>query len=194
VPRTNETIDLLLTRRSSKAVTMVEPGPSAEDLELILRAGHRVPDHGKLGPWRFLVFRDEARAEFGALLRQILETREPDAGETRLELEETRFTRAPLVVGVVSQVDPNHKIPEWEQVLSAGAACQNMLVAANALGFTAQWLTEWYAYDPDVDAALGVGTNERIAGFLYFGSRSEPADERPRPPLEDRITHWRAKG
>lgn len=190
--RSQETIDLLLTRRSVKPMTMIEPGPSEEETEIILRAGARVPDHGKLAPWRFILFRGAARGEFGKLLRERYRTLEPRAGEDALKIEAERFLRAPLVVAVVSRIVPSVKAPEWEQVLSAGASCQNMLVAATALGYACSWLTEWCAYDAEIGRSLGLGDNERVAGFLYFGSPSVPKDERERPVLAEICSAWKA--
>lgn len=190
VPRSPETVDLLLTRRSAKALTMVEPGPNEDELQTILTAGARVPDHGKLAPWRFIVFKGEARAAFGAELARIYAAVQPGATEDQIGFEANRLTRAPVVVAVVSRVTPGIKIPEWEQVLSAGAVCQNMLVAATALGFGAQWLTEWYAFDPQVNALLGLQENEKVAGFIYLGSESVAKDERPRPVLADITSEW----
>jgi nitroreductase len=191
VPRSPETVELLLTRRSAKALTMVEPGPNEEELRTILTAGARVPDHGKLAPWRFIIFRGEARAAFGAELARIHAAAQPGATAEQTGFEANRLTRAPVVVAVISRVTPGIKIPEWEQVLSAGAACQNMLVAATALGFGAQWLTEWYAFDPQVNALLGLKENEKVAGFIYLGSESVAKDERPRPVLADITSEWR---
>ena len=183
---------LLTTRRSVVARDMIPEGPDAADLDIILTAGLRVPDHGKLGPWRFIVFEGEARAAFGAVLEQAyLQSGMPDEDERR-EFERTRFLRAGTVVAVVSVVTPGIKIPEWEQVLSAGAACQNMLNAATALGHAAQWLTEWYAYDGYVRAALELEENEKIAGFLYFGAAAGVPKERVRPTPEERVSRWRA--
>lgn len=193
MPRSPETIDLLLKRRSTKALTMVEPGPDAGELETILRAGARVPDHGKLAPWRFIIFRGEARAAFGAELARLFASAEPRATEDQITFEAGRFTRAPVVVAVISRVMPGIKIPEWEQTLSVGAVCQNMLVAATALGFGAQWLTEWYAYSEEVNRVLGLRENERVAGYLYFGSESVPKDERPRPELSEITSEWSPK-
>ncbi|MGX1199509.1 nitroreductase family protein [Parvibaculum sp. MBR-TMA-1.3b-4.2] len=193
-PRSPETIELLLKRRSAKALTMSEPGPSETEIETILRAGARVPDHGKLAPWRFILFEGEARREFGTHLADAYSKNEPRAGEDQLEVEANRFMRAPLVICVVSRVDPQHpKIPAWEQTLSVGAVCQNMLIAATALGYASQWLTEWYSFDKDIAKALGLGEKERVAGFLYFGTPTQPKDERPRPELSDIVTRWTAE-
>lgn len=193
MPRSQETIDLLLTRRSAKALTMTAPGPDDAELETILRAGARVPDHGKLAPWRFILFKGEARAKFGEELARIHAAAQPGATEDQIAFEANRLSRAPVVVAVISRVTPGIKIPEWEQLLSSGAVCQNMLVAATALGYGAQWLTEWYAFDADVNKVLGLGENERVAGYLYFGSESVPKDERPRPELSEITSDWNPK-
>lgn len=191
--RSPETIELLLTRRSAKALTMVEPGPDETELQTILRIGARVPDHGKLAPWRFVVFQGEARRAFGAILGRVYAKVQPNAGDDQIEFETNRFMRAPVVVAVISRVTPGIKIPEWEQLLSAGAVCQNMLVAATALGYGAQWLTEWYAFDPEAGRALGLKDNERVAGFIYLGSESVAKDERPRPELSEIVSVWQGQ-
>jgi nitroreductase len=187
-----EALDLLLRRRSASAKGLGEPGPSEEQVQLILQAGVRVPDHGKLAPWRFLLFSGEGRAEFGALLARIIAEREPDAGDFRLEMERKRFLRAPLVIGVISSPNAGKPVPEWEQRLSSGAVCQNMVIAATALGFGVQWITEWYAYDEAVNQALGLAEQERVAGYLYFGSRTESLRDRERPDPTKLAQAWRA--
>ncbi len=186
-----EIIDFLLTRRSVTARNLTEPGPSDAELDKILRAAHRVPDHGKLGPWRFIILRGDARVAFGEVLGAAYQAENPDAFDELIEVEKERFQRAPVIVTVTSRSTPEHKIPEWEQTLSSGAACMNMLNAAHALGLAAQWITEWPAYNADVAAALGVGENERIAGFIYIGSPAEPPDERTRPEIDDIVTEWK---
>ena len=149
-----------------------------------------MPDHGKLFPWRFILFEGEARARMGELLvRALLET-EPNASPDRIEQERGRFLRAPVVVGVVSRVREYHPIPIWEQELSAGAVCQTMLIAAHSLGYVGNWITEWYAYHPVVKDALALKSGERIAGFLYFGTSAKPLEERVRPDLESLITKF----
>jgi nitroreductase len=135
--RSPETLDLLLRRRSSSAKAMGEPGPSAEQTRLILQAGIRVPDHGKLSPWRFVVFEGEGRAEFGEVLARELAASKSNVSEALLRFERGRFLRAPLVIAIISSLQPDKPIPEWEQRLSAGAVCQTMLIAATALGFGA---------------------------------------------------------
>ncbi len=185
-----EIIDFLLTRRSVTARNLTEPGPSAEQLDMILRAAHRVPDHGKLGPWRFIILKGNARAAFGEILGAAYKKENPDAFDELIEVEKERFQRAPVIVAVTSRITPEHKIPEWEQTLSSGAACMNMLNAAHALGLAAQWITEWPAYNDDVAKALGVGAKERIAGFIYIGTAAQPPDERTRPEISDIVTEW----
>lgn len=186
----NTVINALHTRRSVLAANMAEPGPSAEQIDSILAAAHRVPDHGKLGPWRFIIFQGEARSRFGeALGKRFLETC-PGANEKQLEFESARFMRAPVVISVISSITPEHKVPVWEQELSAGAACQNILLAASAFGFGAQWLTEWYAFDKKIDSELGLTESERVAGFIYIGSFDEKPKERVRPELASRVSFY----
>jgi nitroreductase len=185
-----QALDLLLSRRSGSAKAMTGPGPDAGRLRQILAAGARVPDHGKLTPWRFIIFEGDARTRMGELLVDVLRASESEAGEVRIEMERGRFLRAPVVVAVVSRIVESLKAPEWEQVLSAGAACQNMLIAAHALGYVGNWITEWYAFDRKVLDRLGLAANERIAGYLYFGTAAEPLEERVRPDLDGLITHF----
>jgi len=183
-----DALTLLARRRSTVAKNMTGPGPDAGQLETLLQIGARTPDHGKLFPWRFVVFEGEARARFGDILEARLRELEPDGPAERYALERNRFMRAPVVIAVISDVTENHKIPEWEQVLSAGAVCQNMLIGASALGFAAQWLTEWYAYDRVVKVALGLAPGERVAGFIYVGSAACDAEERPRKA--PKVSRW----
>lgn len=183
-----ETLQLLARRRSTVAKCMSGPGPSQDQIDTLLRIAARTPDHGKLFPWRFIVFEGEARSRFGEILESRLRQIEPGGPEERYQFERERFERAPLVVAVISDVTPQHKIPEWEQVLSAGAVCFNLLVAASAMGFAGQWLTEWYAYDEVTCEALGLGENERVAGFIYVGTARDKPVERPRPA--PRVKHW----
>ena len=186
-------LELLLTRRSVKAAMLGEPGPSPDQLRTILTAAARVPDHKKLEPWRFIVFEGEARARFGEALAAgcAAEEKEPPSS-ARLETERTRLLRAPCVVAVVSRVTPSPAAPEWEQVLSCGAAGMNLCLAANALGFGTCWLTEWYAYSPAVKAALKLADNERVAGFIYIGTARERQGDRERPDLGRIATYWGA--
>jgi nitroreductase len=180
----NETVmEQLLTRRSVAANALGEPGPDGETLQTILTAAARVPDHKKLTPWRFIVLKDGARIAFGERLARICAANEPDASDIRLETERTRFTRGPVVVVVVSSPVEHPACPEWEQVLSAGAVCMNMLHAAVAAGYGAQWITEWYGFDPQVAGAFGLAPHERFAGFVYIGTAQEKPEERDRPDL-----------
>jgi len=188
---TNPILDHLLSRRSVSANGLGEPGPSADELELILRAASRVPDHKKLVPWRFLLFQGEVRASFGRVLAEVCAAEEKDSGAFRLENEARRLLRAPLVVAVISRVVKNPAAPEWEQILSAGAACQNLIVAASALGYGAQWITEWYGYSPGIRRALKLADNERVAGFVYIGTPKEKPEERERPNIADIVAPWR---
>lgn len=183
-------LDIITTRRSVSAKDMCEPGPSSEQLQTLLQAAHRVPDHGKLGPWRFVIFQGAARADFSRKLAAIYREENPDATEKLLQFQAEILTRAPLVIAVISTAGPHVKIPEWEQVLSAGAACQNILLAAHSMGFGAQWLTEWYGYSKKVNALFNMKDHHRIAGFIYIGSYQEKPEERVRPSLEERITYW----
>ena len=181
-----QTLDLLLSRRSGSAKTMKGPGPNADQLRRILAAGIRVPDHGKLTPWRFIVFEGEGRARMGEILAQCV-AGERESSPERVEQERNRFMRAPVVIGVVSRVREQIPIPVWEQELSAGAVCMTIVLAAHAMGFVANWITEWCAYHPQVLARLGLKPTERIAGFIYIGHPAEPLEDRPRP-LVDSIT------
>jgi len=183
-----DTLALLARRRSTLARKMTGPGPTAEEREALIRLAARTPDHGKLFPWRFLTFEGEARSRFGERLEARFKALEPEAPAERLALERTRFERAPLVVAVISDVTENHKIPEWEQVLSAGAVCQTMLIAASAMGYAAQWLTEWYAYDREIKTALGLASGERVAGFVYIGQAAQTPTERARKA--PRVQAW----
>jgi nitroreductase len=184
-----QTIDLLLSRRSGSAKTMTGPGPSPGELQTILAAASRVPDHGKLFPWRFIVIEGEARARLGTVLVECL--RQTDAvTDERAALEAARFLRAPVIVCVVSRVREAIPIPEWEQQLSAGAVCQTMLIAATALGYVANWLTEWCAYHPLVRERLGLKSGERIAGFIYIGKSAVALEERARPDLENFVSRF----
>jgi nitroreductase len=183
-----DAIDLLLSRRSGSAKAMTGPGPSKKQLAQILAAGGRVPDHGKLFPWRFIVFEGKGRERMGDILAEVMESE----GERAKQVEEERgrFLRAPLVIGVVSAAREHIKIPVWEQELSAGAVCQNILIAAHALGFVGNWLTEWYGYHPLVKERIGLKPGERVAGFIYIGKSDVPLEERPRPDMDKIVTRF----
>lgn len=184
-------LNFLSKRRSALVRSMAEPGPDEDQLELILRLAARSPDHRKLFPWRFLLFAGKTRAEFGEHLARIFQQDCPNTPKDRVEHERTRFLRAPLVVGAVSSPkDCPRGTPKWEQELSAGAVCMNMLLAARAAGFAAQWLTEWYAFDARTDKVLGLEEHERMAGFIYIGTATENPLERPRPNVPNLTEYW----
>ncbi|MCX5496917.1 nitroreductase [Kaistia dalseonensis] len=187
-----DTLDLLKTRRSIPAVNIVEPGPSDAQIEELLTIAARVPDHGKLVPWRFILFRGDSRRLAGEATAALMQRQRPDIDPKFIEFERNRFTRSPLVIAVVSRTVPDHpKIKEWEQVLSAGAVAMNLMVAANAMGFSTQWITEWVSYDPEARHILGLSDSERLAGLIHIGTRDIPPFERPRPNLADIVTDWK---
>jgi nitroreductase len=161
-------LEALTTRRSAAQLT--DPAPDDAALRLMLRAADRAPDHGKLRPWRFIVLRGRARERLGALMAEIVRRREPDAPEGVVERERLKPLRAPLILVVAAAVVEGHKIPVVEQVVAAGAAAQNVLLAAHALGWGAMWRTGAPAYDPEVKAALGLAPTDQIVGFLYLGT------------------------
>jgi nitroreductase len=183
-------IELLTTRRSVKAVELAGPPPSAAEIDTLITVASRVPDHGKLAPWRFIVFEGEARRAAGAAIAAAFRAKYPEAKPEQVEAERGRLSRAPLVIAVVSRAAPHAKIPEWEQVLSAGAAAMSLVFAAHALGYAANWITEWYAYDRGVLDAFGLKPHERIAGFVHIGRPPGPPEDRPRPPLAEIATRF----
>ncbi|MBM3529840.1 MAG: nitroreductase [Alphaproteobacteria bacterium] len=185
-----DAIDLLKTRRSVKPIELTGPGPDASQLATLLTVASRVPDHGKLTPWRFIVFEGGARLAAGESISRIFCDNRPDATPDQIEFERRRLARAPLVIAVVSRAGAHVKIPEWEQVLSAGAATMSLVFGAHALGYAANWITEWYAYDRRVLDALGVRPEERVAGFVHIGRPVKPPEERERPPLDMIVTRY----
>ncbi len=186
----NPTIALLRRRRSVPPMTMAGPGPTAAEMDTILSLAARVPDHGKLAPWRFILFEGEARARAGDLIAEVYAGDNPEALANRIELERKRLQHAPAVVAVVSRAAPHVKIPEWEQLMSAGAASMNLIVAANAMGFATAWLTEWYSYDARVAAALGLQPHEKLAGFVHVGRPTVAVEDRTRPVLAEIVTRF----
>ena len=181
-----ETLALLARRRSASAALLQAPAPSREELAELLRLAARAPDHGKLFPWRFIVLAGEAKAAFARELeRYAADQPSPDKALATL----AKLKTPPLTVAVVSRtIDSN--IPEWEQILSAGAVCENLLIAADAMGYAANWITDWYAYDERARRHLGLDARERIAGFVHLGTMPEPPLERVRPELDKLITVW----
>jgi nitroreductase len=185
-----DAIELLKTRRSMKPREMTAPGPSPAELETILTIGARVPDHGKLAPWRFIVFEGEARARAGDVIARVFTRKNPGASASDIEVEKKRLTDAPLVIGLVSFTKPHPKVPAWEQELSAGASAMNLVTAATALGYGACWLTGWYVSDRDVLDGLGLKADEKLAGLIHIGTPTRPSEDRPRPPLSDIVTRF----
>lgn len=184
-------LQFLLTRRSVVAAQLEEPGPDRSGIIEIIRVAIRVPDHKALVPWRFLIFTGEARADFGREICKIYESRQDDdCRERSLENERNRFLRAPVVIAVISSPVESIKVPQSEQLLSAGAACQNILHGAKALGYAGQWVTEWVAYDKEVHQLLHLEETETVAGFIYIGTASQVPNERIRVAPEDVMTDW----
>ena len=182
-------LDLLKTRRSGRPREMVGPGPSEDELRQILEVAMRVPDHGKLAPWRFVIVGKEQREHFALLLRRALQEEDPCAGPAHHEKADQFARQGEALVVVVSSPIQDHKIPVWEQELSAGAAAMNLLHAAHALGYVGGWITGWEAYSPKVNAAFA-GPGERIAGFIYIGSPGRELEERPRPDPDQIVRNW----
>ncbi|MBP7818333.1 MAG: nitroreductase [Phenylobacterium sp.] len=181
-----ELLRFLATRRSASAVTLAEPAPTASELDTLLRLAARVPDHGKLAPWRFIILEPAAKAVFADRLEALANSR----GDARAAAKLGKLKIPPLGVAVVSRPRPG-EIPEWEQLLSAGAVCTTLLYAAQALGYGANWITDWYAYDDEAKAILGLESEERVAGFIFLGTPKEPPQERERPDPAGLITAWR---
>ena len=185
-----DALELLKTRRSVKPIELGGPGPTEAEIESLLKIASRVPDHGKLAPWRFILFEGEARAAAGEAIASAFRANRPDATPDQIDFERKRLARAPLVIAVVSRAGPHVNIPEWEQQLSAGASAMTLVIAAHAMGYAASWITEWYAYDRRVLDALGLGANERIAGFVHIGRPAKPPEDRERPELNAIVTRF----
>ncbi len=188
-----DAIEAILTRRTVPQVKMAPPGPDAAELRLILEAGAAAPDHGKLRPWRFLVVQGEARLRLGELFAQALLRARPDAPEADVAKQRTGPLRAPVIVVVTAHpAEPRGKIPPIEQLMSAGAAVQNMLIAAHAQGFAAKWSTGLNAYDPAIKQGLGLAAEDQIIGFVYIGSYGTAQEPSPRPALDEVTRPWPA--
>lgn len=179
-------LEALFNRRSAPAPTLQQPGPSPEQMDLLIRLGMRVPDHGKIGPWRIVRFTAETKALVVEKLKALAESR----GERKDVGALIKMSTPPEMLMVVSAPIQPHKIPLWEQQLSAAAVCQNLLIAAGAMGYGANWITDWYAYDAEARAILGVKEDENVAGLIYLGTPSEPPLERERPDYDARIGWW----
>ncbi|MBR1222949.1 nitroreductase [Bradyrhizobium sp. U87765 SZCCT0131] len=186
----SDTLQLLKTRRSAKPREMSGPGPSPAELDTILTIGARVPDHGKIAPWRFIVFEGDARLKAGDVIARVFAAKNPDASREQIEIERHRLAEAPLVIAVISAPRAHPKVPAWEQELSAGASAMNIVTAANALGYVANWLTGWFSFDRDVLTALGLRADEKMAGFIHIGRIDHPVEDRPRPNLAEIVTRF----
>lgn len=183
-------LEPLLTRRSLGVKEFTAPAPSDAELELILKAGTRVPDHGKLTPWRIKVIKAEGQKKLGDLFAQIFVAQHPDANEAQINFERARPSRSPLLLAVISMTVKDSK-PIWEQELSAGAVCMNILHAAHMLGYGAKWITEWPAFEPEVVKALGGRDGDKLAGFILLGTKTLTPEDRPRPELSTVVEEWR---
>ena len=182
--RSDAVLARLAVRRSASAQLLAAPGPSEAEIEQILHLGARTPDHGKLFPWRFVVLGPQSRAELSEALAALAETQ----GRIDKDLAVlAKLANPPLTIMVVSTPIQGHKVPVWEQQLSAGAVCMNIEHAADALGYSASWITDWYSYDPAAVALFGVQDGETIAGFIHLGTLTEPPLERPRPVMAHKV-------
>lgn len=180
-------------RISTPALQLGDPGPTAEQLDRLLSAAVRVPDHGKLVPWRLLLVRGDERAKLGEALAKLHAQIDPDIAPAKLEKDRARLASSPLMIVVIAIVDEHHKkVPPQEQILSAGCVAYNLLIGAQALGLSGQWLTGWAAYEPKALALFGLKDNERIIGFMHIGTPRERAPERSRPLLGDVVSEWRS--
>lgn len=183
-------IDFMLARTSAPIHELKEPGPSDDEIALMIRVASRVPDHGRLEPWRFILYRGKAREDVGVALAALAESREGPLAEGRRNQELTRFSRAPLVIGVVSSPKNHPKIPQWEMFLSAGAAAMNLEMAANALGFGSNWITNWYSDTEEGRRILGLAPQERVVGFIHIGTHEGQLVDRPRPDIATLYTDY----
>ena len=181
-----DALNLMLNRRSVLCKNLSEPGPNPEQLNTILSIGARVPDHRKLEPWRFIVIEKEHRRHLGELTAAV---KQDEMIPAQLEVQANKFAQAPVVICVV-YAPVEHKTPQFEQLLSTGAVCQNINIAAAALGFASQWITGWCAYEREVMDILGLDADESIAGYLFIGSCDEPPRDRQRPDLSAKVSYW----
>jgi len=186
----NESLSRLLQRRSVPPRWLAEPGPTRDEIDTLLTVAARVPDHGKLAPWRFILIEGEGRHRLSELLVKAFRADNPEASPDQIAAERDRFIQAPLVIAVISRVTPHVKIPDWEQILSSGAVCMNLLNAATALGYGASWLTGWAAFDRRILDGLGLGPEDRVAGFVHIGTATEKPSDRDRPRLADIVTRF----
>lgn len=189
---TNSTIDLLLNRRSLVSAKQDAPAPNREELEIMLRCGTRVPDHGKLAPWRIQIVEGDARQKLGDVFAARYIEKHGDSDHEQIEIERNRPLRSPLIIIVRSHITDTSRIPHIEQLMSGGAVCQNLLIAAHALGYVGQWLSEWVAFDDVIKDHLGVDNDNEILGYLYFGTCNIEQADRPRPSLNEVVSFYGA--
>lgn len=183
-------IDFLLTRSSAPISELREPAPDDSQIATMIQVATRVPDHGRLTPWRFILYRGDARLRVGEQLAALAEEREGPLTEARRVQEAARFSRAPLVIGVIHCPKENPKIPQWEMLLSGGAAAMNLVLAANALGFHTNWITNWYSDTAEGREILGLAPSERVVGFVHIGTFDGEIIERPRPDPEKLVSDY----
>jgi nitroreductase len=191
MPANAELLAYLRKRRSVGIAFLKDPGPTPEQLQEILTIGTRVPDHGKLAPWRLVLIAGDARQRAGERLAEIVRARRPDVDDAALDLERRQFLPAPLTIGVIFSPRPSPKSPELEQLLSAGSVCFNLLNGAFAVGLAASWVTRWFAFDSEAQQMLGARGGERFVGFVHIGTPAIVPEDRERPALESVVTHWR---
>lgn len=184
--------DYLLGRRSVTKPFLAEPGPNQEELMQLLTIANRVPDHGKLTPWRMIIYAGEARQQVGEILARKFQTDNPDATPEQLEVERQQFLPAPLTIGVLSSPVDHFKIPQFEQLLAAGNVAFNLVHGANALGFGAHWVTRWFAYDEAAATELGARSGERFVGFVHIGTPEARLEDRDRPSIDDVVSIWQS--
>jgi nitroreductase len=183
-------LDILNARRSVPSRQLGEPAPDDATLRRLIEAAIRVPDHGKLEPFRIRILRGDAKRTFGNALAKMAFDANPDLSESKREKEQRRYEHAPLVLVVSARIDSDSKVPELEQNLTAGCVAYNLLLGAQALGYGAQWLTGWAAYDRDVAKLLGMKKHEHVVGFIHVGTPTMEAPERDRPAYDDIVSAW----
>lgn len=187
-------LDFLKTRRSAITATLTEPGPTSEELTNILNIGLRTPDHGKIEPWRLLVIKGSARKDLGEKLAKNFALEKNTLTEQQQEkltkIITQTITDVPLIIYVISCIDKNSHIPEFEQTLSAGAVCMNILWAANAYGYGVNWISGWLAYSAHTKKTIGIKENEEVAGVIFIGSTDQINPERKRPELAEKVSYW----
>ena len=183
-------LEFLSNRKSAPIGELGLPGPDDDDIQTMLQIASRVPDHGKLAPWRFILYRGEERRRIGELIADLAERQQGGLSDVARQKEQERFSRAPLVIGVINTPRAHPKIPDWEKFLSGAAAAMNLLLAANALGYGANWITNWYSDEPEGRRILGLAPDERVVGFVHIGSFEGEISERRRPDLDKLVSDY----